>query len=105
MRIHGSLERGISNLNAGRERRRVAAAAFRGNPVRPPAPGTLLKTLRVTDHLKGISYVVTLHQGRRRNAIVPLLFGRSFMRAASCGFDLLFRELRRRWSLRWIIEN
>jgi hypothetical protein len=105
MRIWGNKERGIATLTAGRERARQARAAFNGPPVRPPEPGTLLKTIRVTDHIKGLSYTMTIHQGDRRNGIEPRLFGQRFMRAGCCGFDLLFRELRKRWSLRWLVLN
>jgi len=65
----------------------------------------LLKTIRVTDHVKNISYAITIHQGNRRNGIEPRLFGQSFVKSRYCGFDLLFRELRKRWSLRWLVLN
>jgi len=105
MRIHGAPERGKANLAAGRERARVAAAAYRGQQLRPPEPGTLLRTLRVTDHIAGISYVMTIHQGRRRNGIEPRIFGRYMVRAVCCGYDYFFRVLRRRWALRWLVEG
>lgn len=105
MRIWGNKERGIANLNAGREASRQRAVAFRGPPKRPPDRGTLLKTIRVTDHIKNISYTMTIHQGDRRNGIEPRLFGQPFIRSRYCGFDLLFRELRKRWSLRWLVLN
>lgn len=105
MRIFGNKQRGIANLTAGRERARQVRCAFNGAPIRPPEPGALLKTIRVTDHIKQISYAMTIHQGDRLNGIEPRLFGQSFMRGRYCGFDLLFRELRKRWSLRWLIVN
>jgi len=105
MRIYGNKQRGIANLTAGRERARQARCAFNGPPIRPPEPGSLLKTIRVTDHVKQISYTMTIHQGERLNGIEPRLFGQPFVRSRYCGFDLLFRELRKRWSLRWLIVN
>lgn len=102
MRIYGNPDRALANLGAGRRRRCVKARAFLGDPIRPPERGTKLKTLRITDHVQGISYVVTLHQGDRLNNIEPRLFGRPFVRTLCCGFDRLFRELRRRWKLRWL---
>jgi hypothetical protein len=105
MRIHGNLERAKSNLAAGRERSRLAAVDYRGALIRPPERGTLLKTIRVTDHIKGVSYKITLHQGDRLNNIEPRLHGQPFLRSITCGFDELFRALRKRWSLRWLIIN
>jgi len=105
MRIHGNPEYAFRNLARGREESRQRGVAFRGPPVRPPDRGELLKTIRVTDHIKGLSYVITLHQGDRRNNIEPRLHGQPFMRTVSCGFDQLFRDLRRRWKLRWLVEN
>ena len=83
----------------------MGAVAHRGASIRPPERGSLLKTIHVTDHIKGIGYTVTIHQGERLNGIEPRLFGRPFIRGRYCGFDLLFRELRKRWSLRWLIVN
>lgn len=105
MRIYGDPEYARLNLRRGREEARNRAVAFRGKPIRSPFRGELLKTLRITDHIKGISYVVTLHQGDRLNNIEPRLFGQTFMRTICCGFDSLFRELRHRWKIRWLIEN
>jgi hypothetical protein len=105
MRIYGSREQGLANLAAGRERERQDRRAFNGPPIRPPERGTLLKTLHVVDHIKGIGYTVTIHQGERLNGIEPRLFGQPFVKARFCGFDLLFRELRKRWTLRWLIVN
>lgn len=83
----------------------MATSAFNGEPLRPPLPGTLLKTIRVTDHLKGLSYVITIHQGDRLNNIEPRLHGRPFLKSITCGFDQLFRALRQRWKSRWLILN
>ena len=105
MRIYENRERGLANLAAGRERSRLARVAFNGPAIRPPERGTLLKAIRVTDHVKGISYTMTIHQGERLNGIEPRIFGQSFVKSRYCGFDLLFRELRKRWSLRWLIVN
>lgn len=105
MRIYGNRERGLANLRAGRERARLSRAEFNGGPVRAPDAGTLLKTIHVTDHIKGIGYTITIHQGERLNGIEPRLFGQPFVRSRYCGFDLLFRELRKRWSLRWLVVN
>jgi len=103
MRIYGNSDRAIANLGAGRKASRQCRRAFLGPPLRAPDAGTLLKTIRVTDHVKNISYAITIHQGNRRNGIEPRLFGQSFVKSRSCGFDLLFRELRKRWSLRWLV--
>lgn len=105
MKIYGDKQRAISNLAAGRERARLRRCAYLGMPVRPPLRGTLLKTIRVTDHIKGISYILTIHQGDRLNNCEPRLFGKPFMKTVSCGIDTLFRELRRRWKLRWFVIN
>jgi len=105
MRIYGNPERARANLAAGRERARLRRCAYLGAPVRPPERGALLKTIRVTDHIKGISYTMTIHQGDRLNNCEPRLFGRPFMRSVTCGVDTLFRELRRRWKIRWLILN
>ena len=103
--LHGNPERAKANLAAGRERARQERRAFNGPAIRAPECGTLLKTIRVTDHIKNISYTMTIHQGDRLNGIEPRLFGQPFIRSRFCGFDLLFRELRKRWSLRWLIMN
>jgi hypothetical protein len=72
--------------------------------LRPPTAGTLLKTIRVTDHVAGVSTVIEVRQGDRRNGIAPQIFGRPmFPHRLQCGFDLFFRALRRRWALRWIV--
>ena len=105
MRIHGNPERAKANLADGRERSRLAAREYRGAPIRPPARGTLLKTIRVTDHIKGVCYTITLHQGDRLNNIEPRLHGQPFLRSITCGFDELFRALRRGWKIRWLIIN
>lgn len=105
MRIHGNRERAIANLAAGREASRLRRCAFLGPSLRAPNAGTLLKTIRVTDHVKHLSYTITIHQGDRRNGIEPRLFGQPFVKSRYCGFDLLFRELRKRWSLRWLVLN
>lgn len=105
MRIYGNRERGLANLAAGRERARLRRCAYLGAPIRPPERGTLLKTIRVTDHIKGISYTMTLHQGDRLNNCEPRIFGQPFMKSITCGFDELFRALRKRWSLRWLVLN
>lgn len=105
MRIYGNPERAKARLAAGRERARLRRCKYLGAPVRPPDRGTLLKTVRVTDHIKGISYTITIHQGDRLNNCEPRLFGRPFMKTITCGVDTLFRELRRRWKIRWLIFN
>jgi hypothetical protein len=105
MRIYGNREQGLANLAAGRERARLRRLDYLGTPVRPPERGALLKTIRVTDHIKGVSYVVTIHQGDRLNNIEPRLHGQPFVKSITCGFDELFRALRKRWSLRWLILN
>lgn len=105
MRIYGNPERAKANLAAGRERARLRRCKYLGAPVRPPDRGALLKTVRVTDHIKGISYVITIHQGDRLNSIEPRLHGQPFVKSITCGFDELFRALRKRWSLRWLIVN
>lgn len=102
MRIYGDPERAKANLRAGRESARLA----RVEPAtRPPDPGTLLKTIRVTDHITGQSYTLTLHQGERLNNVEPRIFGRRIFRSGSVGFDEFFREMRRKWKLRWFVIN
>lgn len=105
MKLYGNRERALANLAAGRERSRLRYLAHNGPAVRPPDRGTLLKTIRVTDHIKGISYTMTIHQGDRLNNCEPRLFGRPFIKTITCGVDTLFRELRRRWKIRWLILN
>lgn len=105
MKLYGDPERAKANLAAGRERSRLHYLKRNGPPVRPPDRGALLKTMRITDHIKGISYVITIHQGDRLNSIEPRLHGRPFIKSIACGFDELFRALRKRWSLRWLIVN
>lgn len=105
MRIYGNRERALINLAAGRETSRLRRHEFSGTPLRAPDQGALLKTIRVTDHVKNLSYTITIHQGDRRNGIEPRLFGQPFVKSRYCGFDLLFRELRKRWSLRWLVMN
>lgn len=105
MRIYGNPECAKANLRRGRESSRLQSIAFRGAAIRPPDRGALLKTIHVIDHIKGIGYTVTIHQGERRNGIEPRLFGQPFVKSRFCGFDLLFRELRKRWSLRWLVVN
>ena len=105
MRIHGNKERAIANLSAGRERARLRRCVYRGATVRPPDRGTLLKTIRVTDHIKGISYVMTIHQGDRLNNVEPRLHGRPIMKTVTCGMDALMRVLRNKWKLHWLILN
>ncbi len=103
MRIYGNPIYAKRNLEAGRCRSRKIQSDFNGEPLRPPLRGTLLKTLRVTDHVRGISYTVTLHQGDRLNNIEPRLFGKPFFETVSVGFDEFFRVLRKKWALRWLI--
>lgn len=105
MKIYGNPERAKVNLSAGRERARLRRCAYLGAPVRPPDRGALLKTIRVTDHIKGISYVITLHQGDRLNNIEPRIHGKPFLKSVTCGFDEFFAELRKRWKIRWLILN
>jgi hypothetical protein len=98
MRIHGNPEYALSNLARGREAGRRRRVEYRGPPLRPPERGKLLKTLRITDHIKGVSYIITLHQGDRLNNIEPRLHGQPFVKTVTCGFDTLFRALRKHWS-------
>ena len=105
MKIHGNLERGIANLRAGRERARLSAVAFRGEPLRVPAPGTLLKRIRVEDVFVGRGYILDLRQGRRRNSISVTRNGIPVTLKHGSGMDALFRRLRHDWALRWLVEN
>lgn len=105
MRIRGNPERARVNLRNGRERSRVAAAAFRGAPIRPPMPGTVLKRIRVEDCIAGTGYVLEIRQGRRRNAIELWRHGKRVMLPHGNGIDALFRFLRQHWALRWLVEN
>jgi hypothetical protein len=105
MRIYGNPERARANLAAGRERARLAAVAFRGEPIRPPAPGTLLKRIRVEDCVSGTGYVLDICQGRRRNSIAVLRNGAPVALRHGTGWDALFRRLRRDWALHWLVEN
>jgi len=105
MRIHGNRERAIANLTAGRESARQRAAAFRGEPIRPPEPGTLLKRIRVEDVFAGAGYILDIRQGRRRNSIEVFRNGTPVRFRYGSGMDALFRRLRRDWSLRWLVTN
>ena len=102
MRIHGNLERGIANLTAGRERARQERVAFRGPAVRPPDRGALLWTLRITDELRGVSSVLELRQGPRRNNLFACWLGSA---PRPTGADALVRSLRRRLKARWLVIN
>lgn len=105
MRIHGNPERAKANLAAGRERARLAARAFRGEPIRPPLPGTLLKRIRVEDCIGGTGYILDIRQGARRNSITAYRNGAPVRLCHGSGMDALFRRLRKDWSLRWLVEN
>jgi len=105
MRIYGNPERAIANLAAGRERSRQRAIAFRGPPIRPPAPGTLLKRIRVEDCFAGTGYILDIRQGRRRNSIAVTRNGSPVRFRHGSGMDALFRRLRRDWALRWLVAN
>lgn len=105
MRIHGDPERAKTNLRRGRETRRLAIAAARGAPVRPPAPGTALKRLRIDDCLTGESYCLEILQGRRRNSIVVLRDGKRIRLRHGSGLDALFRQIRHDWKLCWLLVN
>lgn len=105
MRIHGNRERAIANLTAGRERSRQQAAAFRGPPVRPPDPGTLLKRIRVEDVFAGTGYILDIRQGSRRNSIAVFRNGVPIRFRHRSGMDALLRRLRKDWSLRWLVTN
>lgn len=89
---------------AGRRSQEVQAQARVQRPLgaRPPQPGTLLKTVRVTDHVIGASYAIEIRQGPRRNNVVASVLGREW---APMGFDRLFRRLRRSWKLAWLAED
>jgi hypothetical protein len=105
MRIHGNLERGIVNLTSGSERSRQRAIAFRGPPLRSPAPGTLLKRIRVEDVFAGTGYILDIRQGSRRNSIAVFRNGAPVRFRHGSGMDALFRRLRHDWALRWLVEN
>lgn len=103
--LHGNPERAKENLRAGRERARIAAIAFRGPPLRPPEPGTLLKRIRVEDCIAQSGYVLDLRQGSRRNSIAAYRNGARIHFRDGSGMDALFRRLRHDWALRWLVEN
>lgn len=105
MRIHGNPERAQANLRAGRERARQTARAFLGPAVRPPEPGTVLRRIRVEDCIGQSGYVLEIRQGRRRNSIEAWRMGRRLRLRHGSGMDALFREMRRDWSLRWLVVN
>ncbi len=105
MRIYGDPIRAKANLAAGRERARLAAVAFRGEPIRAPAPGTLLKRIRVEDPIAGTGYILDLKQGSRRNSISVFRNGTPVRLLHGSGMDALFRRLRRDWALRWLVVN
>ncbi len=70
-----------------------------------PEYGTILYTILVEDAVTGLCEKYEIHQGARRNSIEPRIFGQPFIKSITCGFDELFRSLRKRWSLRWLILN
>lgn len=99
-KIYGDPHYARIALERGRREKRERAYAFNGEPPRRPDRGTLLKTVRVTDHLTGQSYELEIRQGARKNGIEVFRFGCR----VDCGgsFDGLFRMLRRCWALRWL---
>jgi hypothetical protein len=103
--LRGNPERAKANLKAGRERARLAAVAFRGPPLRPPAPGTLLKRIRVEDCFAGLGYILDIRQGNRRNNIAVFRNGIRVNLRHGSGMDALFRRLRHDWALRWLVLN
>lgn len=105
MRIHGDLEQAIANLSAGRERRRIAVRKYIGQLLRPPSRGTLLRKVHVEDCFAGTGYTLEIRQGARRNGIEVWRYGRRVVTRNGTGFDALFREIRRDWKLRWIVEG
>lgn len=105
MRIHGDIARATANLTAGRERSRQIARTFRGKPLRPPEPGTLLKRIRIEDTIAGSGYILDIRQGKRRNSITVFRNGASVRLRHGSGVDALFRRLRKDWSLRWIVAD
>lgn len=105
MRIHGNPDRAKANLRAGRARARAAAVVFRGEPLRPPARGTVLKRIHVEDCIAGRGYTLELRQGSRRNAIEAWRYGKRVALPHGNGMDALFRFLRKQWTLRWLVIN
>ena len=103
--LRGNPERAKANLRAGREAARLAAVAFRGEPLRAPEPGTLLKQIRVEDVFAGRGYILDLRQGHRRNSVSVTRNGIPVTLRHGSGMDALFRRLRPDWALRWLVEN
>lgn len=103
--LHGNPERAKATLQAGRERARAFAVSFRGEPLRAPAPGMLLKRIRVEDCVAGLGYVLDIRQGNRRNNIAVFRNGRPVVLRHGSGVDALLRRLRHDWALRWLVEN
>ena len=99
-KIYGDPHYARIAIERGRQEKRDRAHVFNGELPRRPDAGTLLKTLRVTDHLTGQSYELEVRQGERKNGIEVFRFGIR----VDCGgsFDGLFRMLRRCWALRWL---
>lgn len=85
--------------------RKNKTGGAKSNGIKMPEPGTLLYTMLINDPITGVCEKIDIHQGIRANGIEPRLFGQPFVRSRYCGFDLLFRELRKRWSLRWLVVN
>ena len=103
--LHGNPERAKANLQAGRGRARVSAVAFRGESLRAPVAGTLLKRIRVEDCVAGLGYILDIRQGNRRNNIAVFRNGRPVALWHGSGMDALLRRLRHDWALRWLVEN
>lgn len=64
-----------------------------------PLPGTLLKTIRVTDEIAGCSFEIKVRQGRRLNQIVAETFGRQ---SGAHGCAWLTAHLRQKLVTRWM---
>ena len=80
--------------------RRIAAACGEG-PLRRPDEGTVIRIITVEDCIAKTSVRIVVRQARRKNQVVPSVFGR---RGNPVGWDRIMRRLREVCVCRWIEE-
>jgi hypothetical protein len=70
--------------------------------LRRPEAGTVLSRITVEDCVAGTSMRIVVRQGRRKNQVVPEVFGRQ---GQPVGWDRIMRRLRALCVCRWIEED
>lgn len=81
---------------AAKARKRISQTVDR---ITRPAPGLLLKTIRVTDEVSLESFEVKIRQAPRLNQVTAETFGRV---SKPIGMDRIMRRLRQRCVVRWL---